>query len=56
VTRQVAADSGVVFADVRAALAGCGDCFADYAHFTDAGAARAAGTLAAAITDLLARP
>jgi hypothetical protein len=56
VTRRVGADSGVVVADVRAALVGCDNCFADYAHFTDAGAARAAGTLAAAISNLLARP
>jgi hypothetical protein len=54
VTRRVAADSGVVVADIRSALRGCGNCFADYAHFTDAGAARAAGTLATAISDLLA--
>jgi hypothetical protein len=56
VTRRVGADSGVVVADVRAALVGCGHCFADYAHFTDMGASRAAGTLAAAISNLLARP
>jgi hypothetical protein len=55
VTQRVAADSGVVVADIRAALVGCSNCFADYAHFTDMGAARAAGTLATAISDLLAR-
>jgi hypothetical protein len=55
VTRRVAADSGVVVADIRSAMRGCGNCFADYAHFTDVGAARAASTLASAISDLLAR-
>ena len=49
VTRRVAADSGVALADVRTALSGCVGCFADYAHFTDEGAARVAGTMAAAL-------
>jgi hypothetical protein len=49
VTRRVAGDSGVALADVRAALAGCPACFADYAHFTDLGAARVAGAMAAAV-------
>lgn len=55
VTRRVAADSGVVVADIRSALSGCSDCYSDYAHFTDVGAARVAGTLASAISDLVAR-
>ncbi len=55
VTRRVAADSGVAVADIRSTLSGCGNCFADYAHFTDVGAARAAGTLASTIADLLVR-
>ena len=50
VTRRVAADSGVALADVRAALSGCPGCFADYAHFTDAGAARVAGAVADAVS------
>ncbi|MBP2647196.1 MAG: hypothetical protein H6Q77_820, partial [Gemmatimonadetes bacterium] len=49
VVRRVAADSGVALADVRAALSGCVACFADYAHFTDEGAARVAGTVASAL-------
>lgn len=49
VTRRVAGDSGVALADVRTALAGCLACFADYAHFTDLGAARVAGSMAAAV-------
>ena len=49
VTRRVAGDSGVALADVRAALSGCPACFADYAHFTDLGAARVAGSMAAAV-------
>ena len=50
VTRRVAADSGVALADVRAALSGCPGCFTDYAHFTDAGAARVAGAVADAVS------
>jgi hypothetical protein len=45
----VAGDSAVALADVRAALAGCPACFSDYAHFTDAGAARVAGVMAGAV-------
>jgi hypothetical protein len=51
----VAADSGVALADVRAALAGCPACFSDYAHFTDEGAARVAGTVAGAVKAALGR-
>lgn len=49
VTRQVASDSGVALADVRQALSGCLACFADYAHFTDEGAARVAGAMTPAV-------
>jgi hypothetical protein len=49
VTRRVARDSGVVLADTREALRGCSGCFAEYAHFTDEGAARVARTIGAAI-------
>ena len=55
VTKRVAADSGVALADVRAALSGCPACFADYAHFTDEGAARVAGSVAGAVEAALAR-
>lgn len=46
---RAARDSGVEVADIRGALYGCESCFADYAHFTDKGAARAAGAAAEAI-------
>lgn len=55
VTRRVAGDSGVALADVRAALSGCPACFADYAHFTDLGAARVAGSMAAAVEQAASR-
>jgi hypothetical protein len=55
VTKRVAADSGVALADVRAALSGCARCFSDYAHFTDEGAARVAGTVADAVESALHR-
>ena len=54
-TMRVAADSGVALADVRSALSGCTRCFADYAHFTDEGAARVAGTVAGAVETALDR-
>jgi hypothetical protein len=55
VTRRVARDSSVALADVRAALSGCAACFSDYAHFTDDGAARVAGVMAAAVEQALVR-
>ncbi len=55
VTRRVAGDSGVALANVRAALTNCPACFADYAHFTDEGAARVAGVVAAAVEQALGR-
>jgi hypothetical protein len=48
--RRVAADSGVALVDLAALVrAHRGPLFADYAHFTDAGAALAADTIAMAI-------
>lgn len=55
VTMRVAGDSGVAVADVRAALSNCPACFADYAHFTDEGAARVAGAVAAAVERAVGR-
>ena len=55
VTMRVAADSNVALADVRMALTNCPACFADYAHFTDEGAARVAGTVAGAVERIVAR-
>ena len=55
VTKRVASDSGVALADVRAALTNCPGCFADYAHFTDEGAARVAGAVAGAVERTVAR-
>ena len=55
VTTRVARDSNVALADVRAALTNCPACFADYAHFTDEGAARVAGTVAEAVERVVAR-
>lgn len=56
VTTSVARDSAAPLADVRAALARCGKtCFADYAHFNDAGAGRAAGAFADAVLEAAAR-
>ncbi len=55
VVRRVAADSGVVVADVRAALSRCPECFADYAHFTDEGAARTATAVAEAVAQVISR-
>jgi hypothetical protein len=55
VTMRVAGDSNVALADVRAALANCPSCFADYAHFTDEGAARVAGTVAIAVEQAVGR-
>jgi hypothetical protein len=52
---RVAADSNVALADVRMALTNCPACFADYAHFTDEGAARVAGTVAGAVERIVAR-
>lgn len=48
-TARVARDSSVPLADVRSALAHCEACFADYAHMTDEGAARAASGAADAV-------
>jgi hypothetical protein len=49
-TMRVAADSGLVLADVAAELpATPGDHFADFVHFTDAGAATVAAELAPAV-------
>ncbi len=53
---RAAGDSSVAVADVRASLSGCLGCFADYAHFTDEGAARAAGRTADAILEAVSRP
>lgn len=55
VTMRVAADSNVALADVRMALTNCPACFADYAHFTDEGAARVAGAVAGAVERVVAR-
>lgn len=55
VTMRVAGDSNVALADVRAALTNCPGCFADYAHFTDLGAARVAGTVAGAVVRAVGR-
>jgi hypothetical protein len=55
VTMRVADDSSVALADVRTALSNCPACFADYAHFTDEGAARVAGTVAAAVERAVGR-
>ncbi len=55
VTMRVASDSSVALADVRAALTNCPGCFADYAHFTDEGAARVAGAVAGAIERAVGR-
>ena len=55
VTKRVAGDSNVALADVRAALTNCPACFADYAHFTDEGAARVAGAIAAAVEHAVGR-
>jgi hypothetical protein len=50
VTRRVAADSGVTLVDLAGLVrARRGHLFADYAHFTDAGAALAADTIGTAI-------
>lgn len=49
VTAGVARDSSVPLADVREALSRCVECFADYAHLTDEGAARAASRAADAV-------
>ncbi len=50
VTRRVAADSGVALVDLRRISASAqGQLFADYAHFTDRGAAVAAGAIARAV-------
>lgn len=46
VTARVARDSAVAIADVAARLATADDAFADFVHFTDVGAAHAAGELA----------
>jgi hypothetical protein len=56
-TRRVASDSGVALADIRSELQGCEACFADYSHFSDQGAARAADRMAGdLLTMLAARP
>jgi hypothetical protein len=47
--RQVARDSGAVLADLERTVRGGPDLFADFSHFTDAGAARVAGELARTI-------
>lgn len=47
ITRRVARDSGVVVTEVASAVASAGPAaFSDFVHFTDLGAARAAGALA----------
>lgn len=53
---RAAGDSAVAVADIRTVLSGCLACFADYAHFTDEGAARAAGHAAGAILAAAPRP
>jgi hypothetical protein len=54
VTRRVASDSSVAVVDVAGALAGGGSAlFADFSHFTDAGAARVAGAVAGVLTPRL---
>ena len=52
--REIARDSGVVFVDLPAALSGREkSAFADFVHFTDAGAAMVAATLADTVLPLL---
>jgi hypothetical protein len=56
-TLRVAADSGILVADVALALAGATESpFADYQHFNDHGAGVAAGAISQRIVELAARP
>jgi hypothetical protein len=55
VTRTVAADSGVILVDWRAAVSSSPDgIFADYGHFTDRGAGLLAGTIARTLRQSMA--
>jgi hypothetical protein len=60
VTRRVAADSGVVVADLAAAVGamgrGAGVRFADYAHFSDAGSSAVAAVLTPAVATAIGCP
>ena len=48
--REIARDAAVAVADLERAVRGGAELFADFSHFTDAGAARVAGQLARTVT------
>lgn len=48
--REIARDSAVAVADLERTVRGGAELFADFSHFTDAGAARVAGQLARTVT------